>query len=57
MVETIQASHMDNRSIDDDVFRIVCEESEAFFAGDKTVEEVTGLIQNRVQLYLSERYR
>ena len=57
LVETIQASHMDNRNIDDDVFRIVCEESEAFFAGDKTVEEVTGLIQNRVQLYLSERYR
>ena len=57
LMETIQASHMDNRNIDDDVFRIVCEESEAFFAGDKTVEEVTGLIQNRVQLYLSERYR
>lgn len=30
------------------------DEAESFFQGQKTVEDVTGLIQNRVQLYLSE---
>lgn len=37
------------------VVGIVLEESAAFFAGQKTVEEVSELIQNRVQLYVNEQ--
>lgn len=33
---------------------IIYEEAESFFQGQRTAEDVTGLIQNRVQLYLSE---
>ncbi|MCH5274645.1 MAG: extracellular solute-binding protein [Lachnospiraceae bacterium] len=33
---------------------IIVEESDAYFNGDKTIEEVSVLIQNRVQLYLNE---
>lgn len=36
------------------VFDIVMEEAESYYAGDKTVEEVTEIIQNRVELYVSE---
>jgi ABC-type glycerol-3-phosphate transport system substrate-binding protein len=36
------------------VLNIITEESEAFFAGQKTVEEVTGIIQSRVQVYVNE---
>jgi hypothetical protein len=34
---------------------IIREEIQAYFAGQKTIEEVMGLIQNRVDLYVSER--
>lgn len=34
---------------------IVEEETEAFFAGDKTAEEVAEIIQNRVSIYLAEQ--
>ena len=34
---------------------IAVEEAEAFFAGDKTAQEVARLIQSRVGLYLAER--
>lgn len=33
---------------------IIREEAESYFAGDKTVEEVTEIIKSRVELYLSE---
>ena len=38
------------------LFEIIYEEAESYFDGDKPVEEVMRLIQNRVQLYLSENY-
>lgn len=38
----------------DEVKNIVMEEAEAYFEGDKTVEQVQRLIQDRVSLYLSE---
>lgn len=41
--------------VDADLKAIVQEECEAFFAGDKTAEEVAELVQNRVMIYLSER--
>lgn len=37
------------------IVRIVLEEAESYYRGDKSLEEVTGLIQNRVQLLLNER--
>lgn len=36
------------------ILDIVMEEAAAFFAGDKTEDEVADLIQNRVNIYLSE---
>lgn len=39
---------------DEVVMKIICEEAESFFWGQKTAETAAGLIQNRVQLYLSE---
>jgi multiple sugar transport system substrate-binding protein len=33
---------------------IITEEASAYFAGDKSAEEVTKLIQNRVTIYLGE---
>ena len=38
----------------DDLFNMVYEEAESYFNSDKTVDEVTEIIQNRVQLYLEE---
>ena len=37
------------------VLDILYEETEAYFTGDKSSEEVAFLIQNRVQLYLDEQ--
>lgn len=41
-------------NVSDPIMFIVTEEIQAYFAGDKTLEDVTGIIQNRCQLYLSE---
>ena len=38
------------------VFDIVYEEAQAYFAGQKTVEEVTAVIQNRVKIYAAEQF-
>lgn len=37
-----------------EIQNIISEEAEAYFAGQKSLEEVTALIQNRVSLYLEE---
>ena len=39
---------------DDEVIEIVSEEVSAFFAGKKTAEEVSEIIQNRVSVYINE---
>lgn len=39
----------------DEIYAIVYEEAQAFFAGDKSAEETAKIIQNRVQLYLDEQ--
>ena len=41
--------------VDPNVEAIVKEETDAFFAGDKTAEETASIIQNRVSIYLGER--
>jgi len=40
---------------DNDLWRIVSEPTQAYFAGDKTIDEVVELIQNRAELYVNER--
>ena len=48
--------NLHNPAFEDEVIRnIIYEEAESFFQGQKTAEDVAGLIQNRVQLYLDER--
>lgn len=39
---------------DEDITEIISEEAAAFFAGDKSADEVAALIQNRVTIYLGE---
>ncbi len=39
---------------DDEISKIINEEAEAFFKGQKSVDEVAGVIQNRVNIYVSE---
>ncbi len=41
---------------DDAIYRIIYEESEAYFQNQKSVDEVAKIIQNRVQLYLDENW-
>ncbi len=38
------------------ITNILSEELQAYYAGDKTVEEATAIIQSRVQLYLDENF-
>lgn len=37
-----------------EIMEIISEESEAFFKGQKTVDDVAGIIQSRVQIYVNE---
>ena len=37
-----------------DIIKIINEEVEVFFAGDKSAEEAADIIQNRVKIYVSE---
>lgn len=41
--------------LDSPVLPIIREEAAAFFAGDKTAEQVAEIIENRVKIYLSEQ--
>ena len=34
---------------------IITSETDAYFAGDKTVDETAGMIQSRVNLYVAEQ--
>ena len=43
------------RRRDPDLETIITEAAGAYFAGDKTLDETAALIQNRAQLYVSER--
>ena len=39
---------------DDEISKIINEEAEAFFKGQKSVDEVAGIIQNRIHNYVGE---
>ena len=41
-------------SYDESMMKIISEEAAAFFAGQKTAEEVAGIIQSRMKIYISE---
>lgn len=36
------------------ILEIIKEEAELYFTGDKSIEEISGIIENRVKLYLAE---
>lgn len=50
ILEDAQVPSLKTRPILD----LICEDAEAYFSGTKSIEEVTPIIQNRVQLYLDE---
>lgn len=41
-------------NVDDQITSIISEEAAPFFAGQKTVDDVAGVIQSRVQIYINE---
>jgi len=43
--------------LDLDVAEIVSEEAESYFRGDRSVEETARIIQNRMQIFVSEQFR
>lgn len=43
-----------NYNGDDEISKIITEEAEAFFKGQKSVDEVAGIIQNRINIYVGE---
>ena len=49
-------SAQSNRVFDSNIWNIIAEDVEPYFEGRKTVEEVMGVIQNRVSVYVSENY-
>lgn len=55
VLEAIEQADFRPRSEEEEmIIKIVVEEAESYFCGDKNLKEVTGLIQNRVQLILDE---
>ncbi len=40
---------------DDDLWNIVSEQAQVYFAGDRSLDETAKMIQNRAELYVSER--
>ena len=53
MMEMIETAQTGER-MDQEILSIIMEESSGFFEGQKSVENVAEVIQNRVQLYLNE---
>lgn len=49
-IETVNMSNY----FDESISNIITEETEAFFKGDKTAEEVAKIIQSRAQVYINE---
>lgn len=41
-------------NVDDQITNIITEEAAPYFAGQKTVDDVAGVIQSRVQIYINE---
>lgn len=54
--ETVEHLRMEQPTANGAIAVIIDEEMQAFFAGDRTVEQCVDVIQNRVQLYLNENF-
>lgn len=50
-----EADYAPSSIIEDKIVDIILEETESYYSGDKSLDEVTGIIQNRVQLILDEQ--
>ena len=55
MIESLISDAAPGNMADRTVTGIINEEAEAYFSGDKTLEEVQKIIQDRVGTYLAER--
>ena len=55
IMELIEAATRESSDEYSMIIDIIIEEAGAYFSGAKTVEEITGVIQNRASLYLHER--
>ena len=53
-IYTIATSVSKRLGYDESVYNVISEEASAYFAGEKSVDEVTKLINNRVLIVLSE---
>ena len=42
-------------TVDEEIYNVIVEEAGAFFAGQKTVQDVAKTIQGRVWIYLAEQ--
>ena len=54
LMKLLSSVHRVDMSGDNVIFNIIREEAGAYFVGQKTVDEVAEIIQNRVQLYVNE---
>lgn len=43
------------RTFDENISKILFEEADAYFSGQKPLDEIVDIIQNRVQIYMSEK--
>ena len=55
LVDLINSIKKVNNELDNDVFQVIDDEIHSMFAGEKTAEEVADMIQNRVQILVSEK--
>ena len=56
LMETwIQGSRSEKLGIDYDAWRIVSEEVEAYYSGQKSLDEVLDIIESRMRIYLGEK--
>ncbi len=53
-VREVIMSTQGTERMDEEVMHIILEEANGYFSGQKSVEEVASVVQNRVQLYLNE---
>jgi ABC-type glycerol-3-phosphate transport system substrate-binding protein len=55
-INNLIASISGTQKFDYEIASIISEEAESYFAGDKSANEVAEIIQNRVQIYVSEQW-
>ena len=54
VLEVIKAAKPMNYTGSDEILNIILEDAEPYFEGQKSVDEVAGIIQNRVGIYINE---